>query len=186
MIKRLIQILEDTEPPKWIYIIKASVISFFPPFFFFLFFQPFTTEPELQVDISVSLGLLNFLLISPLVETFAMWLLLWALSVFTEKTYLLSVISGVAWGFIHGLTSPIWGLFVFWPFIIFSFCFLEWKKKSVKDAIIVTSIVHTCHNIFPSICLFAVPKDFFLQQRIARIFTNRYRDRYRYRNRESE
>ncbi|MCD4655389.1 hypothetical protein K8T06_15820 [bacterium] len=153
MIKRILNILKDTESSKRGYIIKAYLISFIPTFLLLLLSTPFIPDSELHVEMPLTLGLLNFLLISPWIETLVMWLLLWALSVFTENVFILSVISGVAWGIIHGLILPIWGLFAFWPFVVLSICFLEWKKKSVKKAVIITSLVHTCHNIFPSFCL---------------------------------
>jgi hypothetical protein len=110
-----------------------------------------------HVENSIAQMFLSAILVSPWIETLFLWLLLWALSVFTGNVFVLSLISGVIFGILHEMFTPSSGVFTFWPFVVYSICFLEWKKKSVKDAIIVTSLLHSMYNVIPTIC-FAIYK----------------------------
>ena len=40
-----------------------------------------------------------------------------------------------------------WGLIAWWPFVVFSLCFMAWQKKSVGRAITVTALVYVPQHI---------------------------------------
>jgi ABC-type nickel/cobalt efflux system permease component RcnA len=95
------------------------------------------------------------LLLGPWIETLLMWPILAILKKVVQNTILVAVASAVVWGIFHGLTDPGWGLIVLWPFFVFSLCFLAWEQKSRKKAIVVTSLVHMCHNSVPVVSILA-------------------------------
>jgi hypothetical protein len=56
---------------------------------------------------------------------------------------------------LHSLARPLWGLEVFWGFLIFSLCYLAWEKKSPLQAFWMTAILHALHNLVPTLGLLA-------------------------------
>ena len=98
----------------------------------------------------------NVLFVAPWVETLIMWLILWILKRFIKRTISLAAASALIWGVLHSTKLLPWGFVVFWPFFVFSFCFLQWEKKSKLKAIIATGLTHTCQNILPAIALLFV------------------------------
>lgn len=59
--------------------------------------------------------------------------------------------SALLWALLHSISVPIWGLGVFWPFFVFSICYLNWEKKSQLDAIRMTASLHALHNVGPAL-----------------------------------
>ena len=82
-----------------------------------------------------------------------MWPILGIISCFTRKPLWIASVSAVIWGGLHSLVVPTWGLIAWWPFLVLSLCFLEWRKKSLGKAVTVTALVHTCQNTLVFILL---------------------------------
>jgi hypothetical protein len=97
------------------------------------------------------LWFLALLLIAPWTETLLMWPVLAILKRAIGKTVLVILASGLIFGILHCTYAPAWGAPQMWLFFVLSFCFLEWAKKSKGRAIVVTALVHTCHN---AVCIF--------------------------------
>jgi hypothetical protein len=93
------------------------------------------------------------LIFSPWLETLLMWPILGLIRCFTRKPLWIASVSAVIWGGLHASEIPASGLITWWPFLVFSLCFLEWQKKSTGKAIAVTALVHTCQNALPAISI---------------------------------
>ena len=94
--------------------------------------------------------LLGACVISPLVETFAMAVILWILRRFMGGTSYLPWASALVCAGAHSLAKPLWGIEIFWSFVIFSFCFTTWEKKSWHAAFWMTAALHALHNLVPT------------------------------------
>ena len=154
--RRVFQILRDTEQGFSSYVWKAALIALVPNLvlaFSLAVVIPDAEHPEfVESPIGVIVGLL---VISPWIETLLMWPILKVLKFFTSNLRYVVLASGLVWAVIHSIIVPTWGLTVFWSFIVFSICFLEWQKQSTRKAIAVTAATHTCVNILPCIAVIA-------------------------------
>lgn len=146
--------LRNTDQPVASYVWRAWLISSIPSLVIVtivviaLGLQPFRArEPEESLIFEV----FGIVLLSPWVETFLMWPIFAILKRFTQNILRLALGSALIWGAFHSLATPMWGLSAFWPFFVFSLCFLEWEKKSKAEAIIVTALVHMCQNAPPEL-----------------------------------
>ena len=63
------------------------------------------------------------------------------------------LISAFGWAIAHSYQAPIWGLVIFWPFIIFSTLYVVWKQRSLTLGILMPFAAHFLHNLYPSILL---------------------------------
>jgi membrane protease YdiL (CAAX protease family) len=39
--------------------------------------------------------------------------------------------SAVLWGFAHSIVAPVWGLVIWWPFLVMSIAFLTWRREGI-------------------------------------------------------
>jgi hypothetical protein len=93
----------------------------------------------------------GMLFLSPWVETLLMWPIIRIIKEVTRNSFRIAIASALIWGCIHSSVAIAWGLAVFWPFFVFSVCFLEWEKKSEGKAIVATALVHACQNMLPAV-----------------------------------
>lgn len=63
------------------------------------------------------------------------------------------LISAFGWAVAHSYQAPVWGLVIFWPFIIFSTLYVVWKQRSLTLGILMPFAAHLLHNLYPSISL---------------------------------
>jgi hypothetical protein len=63
------------------------------------------------------------------------------------------LLSAIGWGIAHSLQAPAWGLVIWWPFLIFSLCFLVWRQRSLALAFAVPAAVHALQNSLPALLL---------------------------------
>jgi hypothetical protein len=97
--------------------------------------------PELPAWVII----LAFAIISPVMESILMGLglkllLRWippGLSIFA---------SAICWGIFHSLQVPIWGLAIWWPFLIFSTLFVIWRQRGFWTAVGVAAATHALQN----------------------------------------
>jgi hypothetical protein len=55
--------------------------------------------------------------------------------------------NAILWGVLHSLAAPLWGLVVWWPFLILSAIFLAWRsERGLGTAILMTTAVHALQN----------------------------------------
>lgn len=62
-------------------------------------------------------------------------------------------ISSLGWAIAHSYQTPVWGLVIFWPFMIFSTLYVVWKQRSLMLGILMPFAAHFLHNLYPSISI---------------------------------
>jgi membrane protease YdiL (CAAX protease family) len=65
------------------------------------------------------------------------------------------IASAVLWGVLHSLAAPIWGLTIWWPFLIFWTAFLVWRTRGYWVAVGTASVIHALNNLGPALVLAA-------------------------------
>jgi hypothetical protein len=109
---------------------------------------PQAKAPEFQISGAAAIGML--VLFSPIVETLIMGGVLLLLLRVLPPTWAV-VLSALAWGAAHSFAVPIWGLIIWWPFLIFSALFVTWRSRSLALAFLVPMITHGLQNLLPAI-----------------------------------
>lgn len=61
--------------------------------------------------------------------------------------------TSLGWAVAHSYQAPIWGLVIFWPFVIFSTLYVVWKQRSLMLGILMPFAAHFLHNLYPSIMI---------------------------------
>jgi hypothetical protein len=159
--ENILRVLRNTDQSVPSYVWQAWLISMIPSLLISALVAGVRASagygnPPLKLwESPVWLVLLGVFLVGPWIETLVMWPILAVLKRVIQNTILVALASAVVWGVFHGLTDPGWGLIVIWAFFVFSLCFLEWEKKSRRKAIVVTSLVHMCHNSIPVVSVLA-------------------------------
>jgi hypothetical protein len=105
---------------------------------------PDAQNPEFAITGPMAVALLAVL--SPIAETLIMGGVLLILLRFLPPTWAV-VASAVGWGIAHSLAAPVWGLIIWWPFLVFSTLFVAWRERSLALAFVIPSIVHGLHNL---------------------------------------
>jgi hypothetical protein len=65
--------------------------------------------------------------------------------------WLAILVSVIGWGTAHSLVAPIWGLVIWWPFLIFSTLFVTWRSRSLALAFAIPMCVHALQNLIPAL-----------------------------------
>ena len=112
------------------------------------FIAPNAKGPEFHVSGPLAVFLL--VVFSPVLETLIMGGVLLILLRIVSPT-LAVVISAVGWGVAHSLGAPIWGLVIWWPFLIFSTLFVAWRSRSLAWAFAIPMITHGLQNLAPAL-----------------------------------
>ena len=110
--------------------------------------MPEATQPQFNVDGSAAIVAL--VLFAPIVETMIMGAALLVLLAFLPPSAAI-IASAVGWGIAHSLMTPVWGLVIWWPFLIFSTLFVTWRSRSLALAFVIPACVHALQNLFPAI-----------------------------------
>ncbi len=96
--------------------------------------------------------LLLVVAISPLLETLIMALLI-ELGLLVLPPLFVVLLSSIGWGVAHSLAAPVWGLIIWWPFLIFSTLYVTWRGEGRGKAIAVVAAVHALNNLGPALLL---------------------------------
>ena len=94
----------------------------------------------------------GFAIFSPVVESILMGLALKLLQLWMTPATAILVSAGF-WGILHSLQVPIWGLAIWWPFLIFSTLFVVWQQRGFWTAVGVAAATHCLQNLGPSLAL---------------------------------
>lgn len=89
---------------------------------------------------------------TPLVETLILAATSSLLLRFVRAEYAI-ILSSLGWGIAHSYQAPVWGLVIFWPFIIFTTLYVVWKQRSVMAGILMAWAAHFLHNLFSSVVI---------------------------------
>jgi hypothetical protein len=135
------------------YVWKAVIVALIPSLIIGTLVSLVVPDKGPQFKGPLFLVVFSVLVISPWLETLLMWPILWILKRFLRTQTRVAIGSALVWGLFHSLLAPAWGLTVAWPFFVFSYCFLEWEKKSKIHAILATALVHTGQNLLPAIVI---------------------------------
>lgn len=95
---------------------------------------------------------------APIVETLIMGAALLILMRLVSPTTAI-LVSTVGWAVFHSLEVPIWGLVVWWPFLVFSTLFVTWHRRSLLAAFAMPALVHALNNLLPALTV-AYPEYF--------------------------
>ena len=104
---------------------------------------PQAQPPQLATEGSVALVLI--VVVAPLFETLIMGALLLGLD-WLLGPRLAVVASALLWAIAHSLSAPIWGLVVWWPFLLLSIAVLTWRKTGLLTAIAIVTLAHALQN----------------------------------------
>ena len=112
---------------------------------------PDNTGPDFG-DVSAATKLILIALFSPIVETMIM---AGVLSVLLRllAPWQAVVASALLWGIAHSLSSPWWGVVIWWPFLIFSTLYVTWRPHGFWRAAALVAAVHILQNLFPAILI---------------------------------
>jgi membrane protease YdiL (CAAX protease family) len=107
---------------------------------------PTLGKPDFPLRGAMAFG--SLVLFAPLVETLIMAAVLSLLARFLSPT--VAVLSSAAlWGVAHSLQASVWGLVIWWPFVIFSTLYMVWRERSTWAAIGVVAATHALQNLVP-------------------------------------
>jgi hypothetical protein len=138
------------------YALKAWVLALLPSLA--LSSALFVISPDAKApEFAASGAKLAFLLVvfAPVVETLLMTppLLLLARLLGPGPAV---VASAIGWGVLHSLATPVWGLVVWWSFLILSIALLNWRAKGLGRAMLIVIAIHALQNSVPAALLMLV------------------------------
>ena len=93
---------------------------------------------------------LALVLFAPLVETLIMAGVLSLLARFLTPT-LAVLASALLWGIAHSLQAAVWGLVIWWPFLIFSTLYMVWRQRGFWTGFAVAAMTHALQNLVPGL-----------------------------------
>jgi len=115
-----------------------------------LWLLPGREGPQFAMDgLAALVGLVLF---APIAETLIMGTVLLVLLRLVGPTAAV-LTSAAGWGVAHSLAAPLWGLIIWWPFLIFSTLFVVWRNRSLAAAFAVPAAVHALHNLAPAVAV---------------------------------
>ena len=114
-------------------------------------FAPEGAGPDLG-GASAPVLLIGLALVSPFLETLLMGGLLDLLSR-GLTAWRAAAVSAVLWGVLHSLLAPLWGVVIWWPFLIFSVVWLTWRPRGFWVAVLIVTAVHALQNLGPAVAI---------------------------------
>ena len=109
---------------------------------------PQAQQPAFRV--SGAAAIFALVIFSPVLETLIMGGVLLLLLRIMPPAWAI-VVSALGWGIAHSSVAPIWGLVIWWPFLIFSTLFVTWRQRSLWLAFAIPMCVHALQNLLPSL-----------------------------------
>ena len=89
---------------------------------------------------------------APVIETLIMGTVLLVLLRFVGPVTAV-LMSAIGWGIAHSLQVPIWGLTIWWPFLVLSTLFVAWRDRSLWLAFGLPMAAHAMQNLFPALAI---------------------------------
>jgi hypothetical protein len=97
-------------------------------------------------DLSPTVMLLQVVVVAPVLETLVMWPMLALYVRLLRRRRWAVLASALTWALLHSLSTPIWGICIFWTFVVFSTAYLVWREVSLRHALGVTAAIHALNN----------------------------------------
>jgi membrane protease YdiL (CAAX protease family) len=138
--------LFQTDGPKFLYVLRLWLLALLPSLMLsgiVSLLVPDAEPPALVTEGSIPLLLI--IVVAPLIETLIMAAILLGLRKVVGPTPAV-VASAILWAAAHSLSAPVWGLIVWWPFLIFSAAFLTWRERGLLTAIGIVTAAHAMQN----------------------------------------
>jgi hypothetical protein len=143
-----------TEPQSFARSVAIGWLTAFPPSIALAMLinlvAPNAEPPKFEV--SGGLAIFGLVVFSPVVETLIMGGVL-ALLLRVLPARWAVVLSALGWGAVHSLAAPIWGLIIWWPFLVFSALYVTWRQRSQWLALGVPMLVHALQNLPPALII---------------------------------
>ena len=142
-----------TDEVKSRYVARAWVLALLPSMALAIvvgLLAPRMDRPEIAVNGPLMIFFLT--VVGPLFETLLMVPPLFLLNRFAGPGPAV-VGSAILWGIVHGLQAPVWGLVIWWPFLIFSIAMLTWRARGLGIAILMVAAIHGLQNSVPAVLL---------------------------------
>ena len=136
----------------WLAILVGWALSFFGSLALSAATQwllPGVARPDFAITRST---ILLFVLFAPIVETLIMAAVIELLLRFVRPNFAI-LASAAGWGVAHSLAAPVWGMVIWWPFLIFSALYVTWREKGVLAGIAVAATTHILQNSIPALLL---------------------------------
>ena len=95
-------------------------------------------------------ALFRLVILAPVIETLIMGAVLLLLLRFLRPEIAVAV-SAIGWAVAHSFLVPIWGLVIWWPFLVFSILFVTWRQQSMLLAFLIPACVHALQNLLPAL-----------------------------------
>ena len=115
-----------------------------------LWLLPGGQGPKFHMD--GALAMFGLVVFAPVLETLIMGTVLLVLLRLVGPTAAI-LASSAGWAVAHSLAAPIWGLIIWWPFLVFSTLFVVWRSRSLMAAFAVPAAVHALHNLAPALAI---------------------------------
>ncbi|WP_343347735.1 CPBP family intramembrane glutamic endopeptidase [Sphingomicrobium sp. XHP0239] len=96
--------------------------------------------------------LFSLVIFAPVVETLIMGGVLLVLLQFMRPGYAV-IVSAAGWAVAHSMQAAIWGLVIWWPFLIFSLLFVVWRERSLVLAFLLPAVTHMLQNSLPALAV---------------------------------
>jgi membrane protease YdiL (CAAX protease family) len=111
---------------------------------------PVAQPPEFKLEGAYALFML--VVFAPILETLIMGGVLLVLTALFRRE-LAVIVSAILWGAAHSAMAPMWGLVIWWPFLIFSVLFVTWRQRSLAAAFAVPAAAHALQNLMPALVI---------------------------------
>ena len=105
-----------------------------------------------KFDVTGPLALFMLVAFAPFLETLIMGTVLLILLRLVTPTVAV-VASAIGWGIAHSAVAPMWGLVIWWPFLIFSILFVTWRQRSLWLAFLMPTAAHALQNSLPALMI---------------------------------
>lgn len=141
-------------PEKPLRAIAVAWLTAFPLSILFAYLGSLILPQAQQPQFEAGGGLALFLLVvfSPVVETLIMGAVLLILVRLLPPAVAI-LVSAIGWGIAHSTVAPIWGVVIWWPFLIFSTLFVTWRSRSLALAFAIPMCTHSLQNLIPGLLI---------------------------------
>ena len=134
-------------------VVTAWATAFFPSIVLaFLLAQVFPDAAHPEFNLPPALVLFAVVVFAPVVETLIMGTVLLILLRFVGPLAAI-LISAIGWGVAHSMQVPIWGLTIWWPFLVLSTLFVTWRERSLWLAFTLPMLAHAMQNLPPALLI---------------------------------
>jgi hypothetical protein len=134
-------------------VVTAWATSFFPSIALaYLLSLVFPDAAHPEFNLPPALVLFAVVIFAPVIETLIMGTVLLVLLRFVSPATAI-LVSAVGWGVAHSVQVPIWGLTIWWPFLVLSTLFVAWRERSLWAAFTLPMIAHALQNLPPALLI---------------------------------